>query len=588
MLIDYSHSDYCYDFETTSSSSSLTFPVKPKADAFKALQKTMKECLSSRSKPLFHIFPAVCGGGKSRAVQDFIADWKATGFAVDSSAFIMLPTLEDVDTYISECGLGQGDYACLSPDPKYSRYGLGRGRATEARVLFVTHEQARRRMLEHGSFEAVTAFHYHGRPRALRVCDEGLSPAVPVFIKLSRIEALPDVVRPRNPALADKIDALRLDNAERQAGHVLSVPTDLGREAGAFAFEERRWLSKPYAKVLEGLSYLAGSEAVLRRDNHYGLTVIGASAPLPDDLAPLIILDGSAPLRRSYDLWAGRNSAVSFLSSLTADYSKLTIHWWNRGASKTTLKNKADRDRVVGVIADTIRHKPDEDWLIIHPMTVAASGHEAGYDIEAEIEEALKAGLKVTGNIKFLHWGLHLGRNEYRDIKNVIIIGGLHYGQPGYDALYAASTGTLNKADPQGLKDMATGEFAHHIYQAACRSNLRNIEGGVAGEATVYLIAADRSNRQPLIQRAFTGCSILDWEPVPPKPKAKEQLVMDAMARLFGSERRVIAVRELWQACGGRNADYLRRVWTKPAVIQFMKDSGISRKGNKLIRSSIR
>ncbi|WP_150295550.1 hypothetical protein, partial [Sphingobium estronivorans] len=206
MLLDYSHYDYCYDLEIPSSSCSLTFPVKPKADAFKALKETMKECLSSCSKPLFHIFPAVCGGGKSKAVQEFIAEWKGTGFAIDSSAFIMLPTLEDVDTYITGCRLEQGDYACLSPDPKYSSYGLGRGRATEARVLFVTHEQARRRMLEHGSFGAVTAFHYHGKPRALRACDEGLIPAVPVAIRLSRIEALPDVVRPRNPALAVKID----------------------------------------------------------------------------------------------------------------------------------------------------------------------------------------------------------------------------------------------------------------------------------------------------------------------------------------------------------------------------------------------
>ena len=584
MLLDYSYFNYCYDFETTSFSPSLPFPVKPKADAFKALKEKMEECLSSSSKPLFHIFSAVCGGGKSRAVQEFIADWKGTGFAVDSSAFIMLPTLEDVDTYISGCGLGQGDYACLSPDPKYSRYGVGRGRATEARVLFVTHEQARRRMLEHGSFGAVTAFHYQGEPRALRVCDEGISPAVPVSIKLSRIEALPDVVRPRNPALADKIDSMRLDNAERQAGHILSIPAEVGLEAGTFAFEERHWLSNPYAKALEGLAYLAGLEAVLRHDNYSGLVVVGASAQLPDDLAPLIILDASAPLRRSYDLWANRTGMVVNLPPITADYSKLTIYWWDRGASKSTLNKRAERDEVVGVITETVNSKADEDWLIVHPMTVESSWHLSGFDMVAEIEDSLN----VTGKVEFLHWGRHLGRNEFRHIKNVIVIGGLHYGQPGYEALYASSTATLDDSDPQGIKDMARGEFAHHIYQAICRSNVRNIEAGVAGNATVYLIAAGKPHYQPLIERAFTGCSILDWEPVPPKPKAKEQLVIDTMLRLFGSERRVVAVRELWQACGGRNADYLRRVWTKPAVIQFMKDSGISRTGHKLIRSSIR
>jgi len=60
---------------------------------------------------------------------------------------------------------------------------------------------------------------------------------------------------------------------------------------------------------------------------------------------------------------------------------------------------------------------------------------------------------------------------------------------------------------------------------------------------------------------------------------------MDTMLRLFGTVTRIISVKELWQACGAENASYLRRIWEKPAVVQFMKDNRISRRGNSLIKS---
>lgn len=579
MLLDSSEITYDYDTTNTNTQYSKSFPAKPLANAFTALSQIMKECLFRRGKPLFHVVPIPCGGGKSALVQTFISDWKSTRFEGGGSVIVMLSTLEEVDSYISGAGLGREDYACLSPDQKYSGFGIGRGRAGEARILFVTHEQARRRMLEHNGFEAVEAFHYHGEARSLRIWDEGITPAVPVSFKLSHLEALPDAVRLRNPHLADMIEAMRLDNADRNEGHMLFVPIELGRAAGKFAMDEKGWLAKPTAKILEGLFYLAGRHAILKRDNWTGLSVIGTSAQLPDDLAPLIILDASAEHRHSYRLWANRTDNVIFLPPVPADYSHLTIYWFDKGANKSTLLKATERLKIVAAVADAVETNPCEEWLIIHAMEVEGSGPNPGFNISEEIEKSLSIGSRLT----FLHWGRHLATNDYKRFQNVIIIGSLNYGQPGYEALCAAATGKPGPFAQQEINMIARGEFVHHVYQAACRSNLRNIVDGVAGAAKVFLIAPDRKNRQTGIEAAFKGCVIEAWEPIPPLPKPREQHVIETMARLFEG-RRIISVQELWQACGGTSADYLRRIWTRKAVTEFMKIKGIKRKGNKLLR----
>ncbi|MFC3173468.1 hypothetical protein ACFOD9_04305 [Novosphingobium bradum] len=272
-----------------------------------------------------------------------------------------------------------------------------------------------------------------------------------------------------------------------------------------------------------------------------------------------------------------------FLPAVAADYSHVTFNWWSKGANKTTLRGNAkDRAKIVGVIAATINSKPDEEWLVIHPMKQPGYEGQPGFCIESELIPMLTNPAPVN----FLHWGLHLGRNDFRTIKNVVIVGSLHYGQTANEALYAAAVGKLTNLDQRGVKLVGDGEFVHHVYQAACRSNVRNIKDGVAGAATIYLITADRAHRAPLIAKAMPGCIIIDWEPVPKPPLPKERLMLETMARLFEASPISINLKELYLACGGKDSEYLKRMWTRPAVIAFMKENGIKKVGHRLVRYS--
>lgn len=158
--------------------SSEPFPALPSEKEIASLEEALGKCLSSSCKPLFYIAPIPCGGSKSRTVQTFIRRWKDSGFPGEGSILIMLGTYDEVNSYIAGCGLDRADYACWSKKSPYARYGLGRSAAGRARVLFVTHEQVRRRVIEAGSFGAVKDFHFRGKPRSLRLCDEGLIPAI--------------------------------------------------------------------------------------------------------------------------------------------------------------------------------------------------------------------------------------------------------------------------------------------------------------------------------------------------------------------------------------------------------------------------
>ena len=573
------------EYESHSSCLSLSpspFPVKPFEKAFSSLDEKMEECLHSRCKPAFYIFSGDPGSGKSTTVHRFVQAWKQAGFPGDGSILIILGTFDEIDSYRKGCGLDDWDFACVSADAKHNAYGLGRDDSDQARVLFTTHEQVRRRMFEKGGFAAVDLFHHQGSPRSLRLWDEGLDPAPPVSFSLEAVDALPAILEGIKGS-ADLIAALRplkLDKAQRQTGHVFTVPSELRAPARDMAMALKdTGVRVHFIMALEGLSRLAGQQAIIRCDNFGTPIIVGVGQPLPDDLAPLIVLDASARLRPSYRHWADRSCNVEFLPKATGDYSPMELHWWSKGAGKTVLADPVEREKIVNVAVDLLNGS-DEEWLVIHQRKVLPYLNNPGFCVAEEI------GNRLTNkaNVRFLHWGKHLATNQYRHIRNVLIIGGNHYTYESYEAICMAATGRLTDIDKAAVRKVGAFEFAHHVYQAACRSNLRQMVHETAGTARVYLIAVNNGKRREALKEAFLGCAIHDWSPVTKKPTKKERAIMETISALFGRECSSITTKEIWHACGAKDANFLKRVWTKPIIIQFMADHGISRTGNKLIR----
>lgn len=564
--------------------SSPILPDKPFHKAFQSLSKTIRDFLYSCCKPGIYIFSGDAGSGKSTTVHTEIKYWKDGGFRGGGSAIIFLSTLDEVDSYVKGCGLDLTDYACISSDSKRNRYGLGRDKAAYARVIFTTHEQYRRRVAETGNFERIEAFHYNGKPRSLRIWDEGFNPAVPVSISLDVMDALPNHLSKISGCkeLVDILRNIRIDSYQRKVGAIISIPMALEKAARDLL----KRISMPVIPrdaiaALTALVALAGLKAVVKEDRGRGLALVGRGQRLPDDLAPLIVLDASARIRPTYRIWSESDDRVVMLPAAIADYSDLQINWYNRGAGKSSLADPAKRASIVGIAARLINSNR-EPWLVILQGKMEAYGDKPGFCITSEITDA---DLIAGDRVKFLTWGRHLASNEYRTIRNVLVIGSNDYPYPQYAAMHIAATGQLVEVEQQQIRNVAAAEAAHHIYQAVSRSNLRQMDHEKAGRANVYIIASDRVGKVDAVKQAFKGCAIVPWEPVGKKPTKKQQGIMDTILSLMDDHICRIETKTIWQALDGNN-DYLRGIWSNDIIKEFLSLQGIEKVGNSLIKTA--
>ena len=72
---------------------------------------------------------------------------------------------------------------------------------------------------------------------------------------------------------------------------------------------------------------------------------------LPDDLAPLLVLDASARVRQTYRWMEQRRGSVVRLTPATKNYEPLTIHTWQTSGSKSGFGKNGDA--LTKGIADT-------------------------------------------------------------------------------------------------------------------------------------------------------------------------------------------------------------------------------------------
>src|SRR6476646_2920637 len=103
---------------------------------------------------------------------------------------------------------------------------------------------------------------------------------------------------------------------------------------------------------------LNGRVARIRRENRNGPTMLTYRDTLPDDLAPLLVLDASARVRQTYRWMEQHRGSVVRLTPATKNYEPLTIHTWQTSGSKSGFGTNGDV--LTKGIADTILTKPDE------------------------------------------------------------------------------------------------------------------------------------------------------------------------------------------------------------------------------------
>lgn len=498
------------------------------------------------------------GVGKTEAACVFLKAWKAQGFLPEGGVLIAVSRLDEIESYIERSGLDTNDFAVLVGED--APVGLkGRKDRTKAPVLFTTHEMVRRRC-HRRTFREVSAFHYKVDPRACRIWDESLLPALPATLRLDSIHGLLEPLRPTSQGAISLVEALIEQINATAPGEAVEVPLDflnLGpNEIPLEARERARW---------DTLVSWAGRQVMVIQSNHHGLELVGTTGHIPADFAPAVVLDASGRVRHTYRVWEERGDNLVRLSTAANDYRQLRIHHWDRPGGRSALKVPETRQQVLQVASDLISSEPRVRWLVVHHMA------RGGDDIASELRDIVDGD---RDRVQFIHWGNHHGTNAYRDIDRVLVLGLWHLPASVLHAHYLA--GGVSEAELEGPKDlhgMQTGEHQHNLLQAVCRTAVRKSTDGIGGACTAYIVGSLGRNGLAVLADTYPGAHIEDWRPLEIPLKGRAKQVTDSIEQRF-SVPEVTSVRKaaIREDVGFRTSQDLAQVLGRAEVKKWLTD----------------
>jgi hypothetical protein len=322
------------------------------------------------------------------------------------------------------------------------------------------------------------------------------------------------------------------------------------------------------AEVIRSLWFVAGRKVTVRKDMRRKL-FIDYQDILPDDLAPLLILDASGRVRTTYDFWENRRQGLVRLRASDKRYDNLRIYVWERSGSKGSWRKNAKV--LLEGLAAMVNSRPEENWLIVYHKKET---------IWIDIPKKLPALFHGNpGRLKFLQWGNHCATNAYKDIANVVLAGTLFYPQAAIEALgraaaaQPASKGAFSQDD---CNKVELGEHRHNILQALCRAAVRRCEGGGCPPCSAFVIASKNSGIPEALPEIFPGAAVEDWRPCKRELVGKTKEAFDfIVASLKARPAEAVTAASVRKALGGYDKTNFRKIRKSPVFVEALSDLGI-------------
>lgn len=451
---------------------------------------------------------------------------------IDAGIIIFLSRLEEITKLVDEMNLDDKDYAILvrqnaENDKLYNN--RGNPIRANARVLFTTQQMLEARSVDK-CFSDINEFYYKEKPRKVRIWDEAILPSKILTLSRYDISDLFKGLRRESLELVSELETFFYDLKDIKDGEKIVIPDiekyEIPLERATAAFDHPEDM-----EAVEAVWKLSGRFVRVRKDLEN--TVLDYDDFLPNDLAPMLILDASGEHRLTYRFWSESRKGLKFLPSAPKSYKGFTIHDWNKGAGKST--QKTNPKPIIKAVIDTINnHIPkDEDVLVVYFL----KQHNRDIDVREEIEKG------ITDNkdrIKFLNWGKHTATNEFQTVKHVIHVGVLQYGASTYEATGRASKKLrveelLSESDYQAVR---LGEIAHNVFQAACRGAVRKAVGNGCPEGchlwTIIPIKKGTGITEDFLTSVFPDADVVNWLPALPNLSQKQTKVITELVRLKG------------------------------------------------------
>lgn len=536
---------------------------RPSAEMYASLEdiaNTLSDMAQGRAARKVYLSSLDPGVGKTATISSFV-DELLVGTEHDHvGVLICVARLDEIRTLVERMAIPHEMLAVYTSDPELN--ALGHAEPSAGRVLFTTQQMVEKRLTgwAGGSFERCTHFFYRGKPRAVRIWDETWLPGEGVCVSRYAISNLLQLLVHGNyKALADSMEDLftrirNLPDGTRETLPDFAQHADLNdllelvdrpRDNDEKKYQERR------REELAALWYLSGKTVVVRRDGKDGNTVLNYRETLPEDLAPLLVLDASGRVRETYaEMERGRSNIVR-LKTAAKRYDRLTVNVWKTGGGKGSFaKGEHRAQELIDGIASTINTKPDKEWLVVHHLP-----NKHTVDVAAGVQ-ALLTGDK--NKVHFITWGRHMATNTYAHVKNVLLAGTLFYRPSQYEALGRLAAGLKpGQGDyPQeALRRMVAGECRHGILQALCRASVRRCDGEQAHECNAYIIASVQTGIPDALPLLFPGCSVKVWKPIKRALRGKVKEAVDYLRDRFANPgTALVKFAEVQKALGIKNA----------------------------------
>ncbi|WP_267396774.1 MULTISPECIES: hypothetical protein [unclassified Sphingomonas] len=503
----------------------ITLKIKSSTISFssEAYYDDFNRALDGRALGKIYVIPAEPGSGKSRGLQQYLRKYRDGGFKpADTGVLIVVTRLAEMKNYIGGAGLVGDEFAVMTADtPVASAFEFGGSiNADRAPILFVTAQMIQSRC--RGRFADASEFYYKGKPRRLRVWDEDFFVADAVIISGDDFGELMRPLRGSFDTLANEIEHLEDRLRRMPPGSEVVVPQSISAAASA-ALMKLVGLSDSQKRVLEALRCVAGQTCRVSVVSYGVPAIVGQRSRLPDDIAPLFVLDASARVSETYPIMMRAGVPIELMPYAPLSYSSATFYHLRRGAGRTAIANPAVRASLIAEAAAVINAAPGDDHLVVYNRV-------NGVDLPKE----LKLACKGAGGVEFLYWGDHRAKNDYRHIRRVVCVGLLRFPEAGYDAQHLKSGGGLANrlTDVTALRD---SELCSVMLQAFARSNMRNHGDLECGNCEIYII--DNERRLPsLLGRAFPGSAVQEWKPLNSKLAPRQSEILDHLLSITAGD----------------------------------------------------
>lgn len=329
------------------------------------------------------------------------------------------------------------------------------------------------------------------------------------------------------------------------SGDLLFIPHGLGLSPSLHQSAMASITDEGLRAAFGDLQLMVGSEMISQADDYSGVVLVGTTPTLPDDMAPLIVVDASGRVRETYKLWEQHRGNLERLPSAGNSFQELGVHLWKRASGRDQLRDPATLNEISAAIAELFERDPNGEWLIL-------TYKDAVEDLKASVERSSPSSMHPK--LHWLHWGKHRSTNDFKNVENVIIVGQFNYRQNDYLGLTLAASGLplVAKALPDTTA-MKLGEYKHNLLQAVCRASVRKASQGVARACSAFVVSR-QGNVERVIEEVFPGCSVIPWKDDEPPAGRVADAIAYLRSQLIEGEATEVTKASIRAALGIRSA----------------------------------